>query len=107
MLLLFKFVAYFPDEHLFAVSSHSPWYAYVANYLAVGKIPTHLSKGEKRKNIQQSSKYCWVNGHLFYTCPNLEIRICVREDEIFHILKAYHDEPCGDTLQTEGQDTKF
>ena len=24
----------FPDEHLFAVSAHSPWYANVANYLA-------------------------------------------------------------------------
>ena len=25
----------FPDEHLFAVSSHSPWYADVTNYLVV------------------------------------------------------------------------
>ena len=32
----------FPDEHLFAVSAHSPWYADVTNYLAVGKLPTHF-----------------------------------------------------------------
>ena len=34
----------FPDEHLFAVSAHSPWYADVTNYLAAGKLPAHLSK---------------------------------------------------------------
>jgi hypothetical protein len=33
----------FPDEHLFAVSSHSPWYANIANYLVAGKVPPHLS----------------------------------------------------------------
>ena len=85
----------FPYEHLFVVSVHSPWYADVANYLDTRKIPTHLSKREKRKIIQQSSRYCWIGGHLFYTGPDLEIRRCVREDEIFHILKACHDEPCG------------
>ena len=57
----------FPDEHLFVVSAHSPWYAYVANYWAIGKLPAHLSKREKRKIIQQSSKYCWIDGHIFYT----------------------------------------
>ena len=78
----------FPDEHLFAVSAHSPWYANVANYLVVGKFPTHLSKREKRKIIQQSARYCWIDAHLFYTGPNLEIRRCVREDEVFHILQT-------------------
>ena len=34
----------FPEEHLFVVLAHSPWYADVANYLATGKLPTHLSK---------------------------------------------------------------
>ena len=28
----------FPDEHLFTVSAHSPWYANVANYLDAGKL---------------------------------------------------------------------
>ena len=85
----------FPDEHLFAVSAQSPWYADVANYLAAGKLPAHFSKKEKRKTIQQSARYFWIDGHLFYTGPDLEIRRCVIEDEIFHILKACHDEPCG------------
>ena len=85
----------FPDEHLFVVSDHSPWYADVSNYLGIGKILSHLSKTEKRKIIQQSARYCWIDGHLFYTGLDLDIQRCVREDEVFHILKACHDEPCG------------
>eukprot|EP00253_Pinus_taeda_P017426 PITA_17426 len=53
----------FPDEHLFAVAVQTPWYADVANYLAVG--------------------------------ADMEIKRCIREDEIFDILKACHDGPCG------------
>ena len=44
---------YFPDAHLFAISSHSPWYADVANYLAVGKLPTHLTRERKGKLFNQ------------------------------------------------------
>ena len=85
----------FPDEDLFVVSAHSPWYIYVANYLSASKLPAHLSKREKRKIIQKSARNCWRDGHLFYRGPDLEIRRCVREDEIFSILKDFHDEPCG------------
>jgi hypothetical protein len=33
----------FLDENLFAASSHSPWYADIANYLVEGKVPPHIS----------------------------------------------------------------
>jgi hypothetical protein len=33
----------FLDEHLFAVSSHSPWYKGISNYLVARKVPPHLS----------------------------------------------------------------
>ena len=29
----------FPDEHLFAISIHVPWFADIANYLVSGRIP--------------------------------------------------------------------
>ena len=32
---------------------------------------------------------------MFYTGLDLVIHRCVREDEIFDILKAFHDESCG------------
>ena len=37
----------FPDEYLFAVSAHSPWYAEISNYLVAWKLPSRLSHREK------------------------------------------------------------
>jgi hypothetical protein len=85
----------FPDEYLFAVSAHSPWYADIANYLVAGKLPSHLSYREKRSIVHQSARYSWIGGYLFNTGPDQEIRRCVREDEVYDILKACHDGPCG------------
>jgi len=38
----------FSDEHLFVVAVQTPWYADVANYLAVGKLPKHLTHNERK-----------------------------------------------------------
>jgi hypothetical protein len=85
----------FPDEHLFAVSANTLWYADIANYLASGKVPRHLSYKEKRKIIHQSTRYSWMAGYLFHTGADQQIRRCVAEDNIYEILKAAHDGPCG------------
>eukprot|EP00253_Pinus_taeda_P017050 PITA_17050 len=85
----------FPDEYLFAVSTHSPWYADIANYLVAGKLPSHLSHREKRKIIQQSARYSWISECLFHTGIDQEIQRCVGEDEIYDVLKSCHDDPCG------------
>ena len=37
----------FPDEHLFVVTVKTHWYAEVANYLAIGKLPKHLTPNEQ------------------------------------------------------------
>lgn len=84
----------FHDEHLFAMSTKSPWFADIANYLVTGKTPPHLSTREKWNIIQKSASYSWIQGDLFYTRPNFVIRRCVREEEMFDILKSSHDEPC-------------
>ena len=31
----------FPDEHLLAISSHTPWYAHIVNFIVTGSIPEH------------------------------------------------------------------
>jgi hypothetical protein len=85
----------FPVEHLFAVFANTPWYAYIANYLASGKVPRHLSYKEKRKIIHQSTRYSWMAGYLFHTGVDQQIQRCVVEDNIYEILKAAHDGPCG------------
>eukprot|EP00253_Pinus_taeda_P031166 PITA_31166 len=85
----------FPDEHLFAVAVQTPWYADVANYLAVGKLPKHLTPNDRKQIVQRSAQFSWIGGYLFHTGADMHIRICVREDEIFDILKSRHDGPCG------------
>jgi hypothetical protein len=85
----------FLDEHLFAVSAHSPWYVDIANYLVAGKVPPHISPRERRKITQKSDRYSWIGGYLFYRCLDKEIRRCVRDDEVYDLLKACHDGPCG------------
>lgn len=50
----------FPDEYIFAVSTKSPWYANIANYLATGKMSFHLSRREKRRIVHNSTSYSWI-----------------------------------------------
>jgi len=85
----------FPDEYVFAVTTQNPWLADIANYLVIGKLPSHLFPREKRKSIQESARYSWITNELYKTRPDLMIKRCVREDEMLNILKACHDEPCG------------
>jgi len=85
----------FPDEYIFIVSTKSPWYADIANYLAIGKIPFHLSPREKRRIVHNSTYYSWINDVLYKIGLDLIIKICVQEDEILEILKACLNEPCG------------
>jgi len=63
--------------------------------LTTGKLPQHLFPSEKRRIIQESSKYSWISNELFKTGLDCVIRRCVREDEMPDILKACHDEQCG------------
>jgi hypothetical protein len=67
----------------------------VENYLVTGKLPHNLSLREKQRIIQLSANYMWHDDCLYHTGPDLVIRICVREDEMYDIFKACHDGPCG------------
>jgi hypothetical protein len=45
----------FLDEHIFSITTKPPWYNDVANYLEVGRLPTHLSSRERKLIIQRSA----------------------------------------------------
>ena len=85
----------FLDEHIFAISTHVPWYVDIANYLSIGKVPQHFPYTEWWKIIHHSSRYTWIEGFLFYTGPDQLIQCCIGEDGIYDVLKAAHDGPCG------------
>ena len=87
----------FPDEYLFAVSTHSPWYADIANYLVAGNYHHTYHTGKEGRS---SSKVLGtVDKRVsFHTGIDQEIRRCIGEDAIYDILKACHDGPCGGHL---------
>jgi len=85
----------FPDEHLFVVTVKTPWYVDVAKYLAVGKLPKHLTPNERKQIVHRSARFYWIGGYLFHTGVDMHIRRCIWENEIFDILKACHNGPCG------------
>ena len=47
----------FHDEHLFVVTLKTPWYVDVTKYLAVGKLPRHLTPNERKKIVQCSTRF--------------------------------------------------
>jgi hypothetical protein len=85
----------FPNEHVFVASTNSLWFTTMANYLVTRKLPQHLSPSENKRIIKLNAFYSWIGGDLFRTGPELVIRRCVFEDELFDILRAFHDKPCG------------
>lgn len=91
----------FPDEHLFLIQAHTPWYADIPNYLAAAKMPLHFSPKERRLLVEKSFKFSWIADYFFYTGPDQVMRRYVREDEKYDILHACHDESCGGHFSTK------
>lgn len=85
----------FPDEHLFAISTHTLWYVDISNYLATGKVDQHLPYREQQRIIHHSTRYSWIEGYLLYTRLDQQIRCYIGEDDIYDVLKASHDGPYG------------
>eukprot|EP00253_Pinus_taeda_P009166 PITA_09166 len=71
------------------------WYADVANLLATGKLPKHMTPRERKLIVQRSTRFSWIRGYLFHIGANMHIHRCIREDKIYDILKACHDGPCS------------
>jgi hypothetical protein len=66
----------FPNEHLFAVSTKSPWFTDIANYLVLGRIPHPLSPKERQNIIIQNWIFSWINDCLFYIRLYIIIKRC-------------------------------
>lgn len=88
----------FYDKYLLTVSTKTPWFADIANYLAIGKSPPQLSTKERHKFIKGSAPYSWIEGKFYQTIPDLIIQRSVQEDVVPEILEACHDEPCGEHI---------
>ena len=85
----------FLDEHLLAVSSHSPWFAYIVNFLVTGSIPEHWNQHHKDKFFHELKYYYWEEPLLFHVGYDQIIWRCVAEEEKGGILSMCHSSACG------------
>eukprot|EP00253_Pinus_taeda_P008434 PITA_08434 len=81
------------DEHMFAISVLSPWFADIENYLVSTQFPPHISSKKKSRIVRKSASFTWIRGNLFKLGPDQILRRCVREEEVFDILLTCHDGP--------------
>ena len=91
----------FPNEHLFSIESYNPWFTDIANYLATGRTPWHVSPKKHHLLVEKSFNFSWIARLMFYTGPNQVTHWCIREDETYDILQACHDERCGGHFATK------
>ena len=80
----------FPDEHLLAVSSHTPWFAHIVNFLVTGSIPEHWNQHRKDKFFHELKYYYWEEPLLFHVGYDQIIRRsnyqCVTHQRVEDIL---------------------
>ena len=84
----------FPEESLLLVES-TPWYAHIANILAIGEIPSKWKAQNKKYFFAKIHSYYWEEPFMFKYCTDQIIRRCVPEGEQQGILSHYHENACG------------
>ena len=55
----------FIDEHILLISNLDPWYGDINLYLQALKVPTHLSRDERRRLRHVSKNYLIVDNTLY------------------------------------------
>ena len=84
----------FLEESLLLVEN-TPWYADIANYLAIGELPTDWKVQDRKFFSTKIHSYYWEELFLYKYCANQIIRRCVPEVEQEGILSHYHENACG------------
>ena len=55
----------FVNEHIFLISTVDPWYGDIIVYLKILKVPTHLSRDERRRLRHVAKNYLIVDNTLY------------------------------------------
>ena len=79
----------FPEESLLLVEN-APWYAHIANNLAIGEVPVEWKAQDKKYFFAKIHSY-----YLFKYCTDQIIRRCVPKEEQHGILSHYQENACG------------
>ena len=84
----------FPEESLLLVEN-TPWYARIANFLAIGALPADWKAQDRKFFFAKIHSYYWEEPFLYKYCVDKIIRKCVPEREQQGILSHCHENECG------------
>ena len=85
----------FPDEHLLAILSHTPWYAHIVNFIVIGSIPDHWNRHQNDKFFHELKYYFCEEPLLFHLGYDHIITRCIPEEEQGDTLVMCHSSTCG------------
>ena len=84
----------FLEESLLLVEN-TPWYAHIANYLAIGELPADWKAQDMKFFYANIHFYYWEEPFLYKYCADQIIRRCVPQGEQQGILNQCHENACG------------
>ena len=84
----------FPEESLLLVEK-TPWYAHIANYLAIGELPADWKAKDKKFFFTKIHSYYSEEPFLYKYYADQIIRRCVLEAEQQGILIHCYENECG------------
>ncbi|RDY11486.1 Gypsy retrotransposon integrase-like protein 1, partial [Mucuna pruriens] len=86
----------FPDEQLLSVTTPTPWFADIYNFVVVSRFPPKASRPYKDKIRSDAKHYIWDDPYLWRLYSDQIIRRCIPESEINSALQFCHSAPRGD-----------
>ncbi|XP_015940112.1 uncharacterized protein LOC107465651 [Arachis duranensis] len=90
----------FCDEQLMMIRV-APWFTDIANFKAIGKLPTNINKHMRRKLIKDAKHYIWDDPYLFKKCTDGVLRRCIFHEEGQEVLWQCHRSAYGDHFSGE------
>ena len=88
----------FVNEHIFLISVADPWYGDIIVYLRTLKVPSHLSRDERRRLHHVAKNYLIVDNTLYRREVDSILRCFLTHDEDEVVLNDCHKGACGGHL---------
>ncbi|XP_016195433.1 uncharacterized protein LOC107636439 [Arachis ipaensis] len=70
----------FPDEQWMMIQE-TTWFTNIANFKAIGELPSNINKHLRRKLINDAKHYIWDDPYLFKKCADGILKRCISHEE--------------------------
>ncbi|XP_015965746.1 uncharacterized protein LOC107489505 [Arachis duranensis] len=73
-------------ENKLMMIQESPWFADIANFKAIGELPTNINKYMRKKLLNDAKHYIWDEPYLFKKGVDGILRRCISQEEGQEVL---------------------